>query len=115
MAAGDTYYRQIATGSTVTTSSGVNGLFGAYSGLSLLGASEVVIVQLLASGGDLRVSGNPAIGATNNLGMFIGIAASLIDLPPMIRTEASQMTFCPEIASEITNNPTAQWAIWRRV
>lgn len=111
----DSYFRFVATGSTATTSSGVNGLFGAYSGLSLLGASEVVIVQLLASGGDLRISGNPAIGATNNLGMFIGISASLVDLPPMIRTEASQMTFTREVASEVSNNPTVQWAIWRRI
>ena len=111
----ETYWTQVATGSTVTVTSGVNGLFGSYSGLSLLSASEVVSIHVLASGGDLRISGNPAVGATNNVGLFVGIAASLVNLPPMIRTEASQMTFTREVASEVSNNPTVQWTIWRRI
>ena len=111
----ESYYSWIATGSTATTSSGVNGLFGSYSGLSLLSTSEVVILQVVASGGDLRLSANPAVGATNNIGMFVGISASVVDLPSMLRTEASQITFTREIASEVSNNPTAQWVLWRRV
>ena len=115
MSMGDTYYKWIASGSTATTASGITGLFGAYSGLSLINANEVVIVQVVASGGDLRVSADPATGATNNRSLFVGQAASLVDMPAMVRSDASQMTFCREIASEVSNNPVAQWIIWRRV
>ena len=111
----DTYWTWVATGSTVTTSSGPNGLFGSYSGLSLLSTSEVIVVKIYSSGGDLRLSGNPAIGATDDIGLFIHSAASLVELFPMVRSEASQMTFTRTPASETGSNPVAQWTIWRRV
>ena len=111
MAAGDVYYTWVATGSRSTSAATAHNLFGTYGGLSDLSASEVILVQAFASGGDFRLSANPAIGATNNTGFFVGMTASLVDLKPMSRDQASQIT----MAREGANNPTAQWVIWLRV
>lgn len=102
----------VSTGSTTTSAATPHNIFAnASGGLSDLNANDVLIVQLVASGADMRVSANPAVGATDDLGLFIGVSASIVDLPPMLRTYASQMTFTRESA----NNPVAQWVIWRRI
>ena len=107
----DTYFTWVNTGSRVTSAATAHNIFGTYGGLSDLSASEVIVLQVLASGGDFRLSANPAVGATDDVGLFIGVSASIVDLPPMVRNEASQIT----IAREGANNPVAQWVIWRRV
>ena len=110
MAYGDVRYAFVANGSTVTAASGTTGLYGNFSGLSLLNGNEVVHILLSASGGDFRMSLN-ATGATNNIGLRMFAAASTFSLPPLSVTEASQITF----AREGTSNPVAFWTILRRV
>ena len=107
----DTYYKWVATGSTVTSAATAHNLFSTYGGLSNLSASEVISIQVVASGADLRLSADPTVGATDDIGLFVGISASIVELPPMIRTDASQITF----ARESANNPVVQWVVWRRV
>ena len=107
----DTYWTWVATGSRVTSAATAHNIFGTYGGLSDLSASEVIVIQVYASGGDLRLSADPATGATDDVGMFVHPGASLVTLSQMVRSEASQIT----VARETTNNPVAQWVIWRRV
>src|SRR3990167_5511339 len=111
MSATDANFKWVATGSTVTSGSQAFNIFNTYGGLSLLRASEVVHIQICASGGDFRLSANHAVGATNNTGLFIGVGASFVDLPPMQVSDASQISF----ARESANNPTIQWVVWRRI
>ena len=110
MSAGDKSFQYVISGSTVTSAATAHNLFGNYGGLSDLSASEVIFVTLFASGGDLRISADPAIGATDNTGLRITTAGSNYDLPPMKVTHASQMTF----AREGTNNPNPLWTVWVR-
>lgn len=101
----------MAGGSTVTPASGITGLFGSYSGLSLLNAAEVLQIIISASGGDARLSINSSAGATNDGALRIFSSASTFDLPPMVLAEASQITF----AREGSNNPVLFWTILKRV
>ena len=111
MSAGDKSFSFHVAGSTVTSAATAHNLFGTYQGLSLLNASEVVFVQVFASGGDLRLSANSASPATNDTGLRITTATSNYDLPPMRIPVASSIT----IAREGANNPNPLWTIWVRI
>ena len=106
----DTYWTWVATGSLVTSAITHN-LFGDYRGLSDLGASEVVTLKIKVRSGEARLSGNTAVGATKDVGLLIEVSDGFIELPPMVRTEASQVT----IARSGKNNPVIEWVIWTRV
>lgn len=108
---GDTRYSFLAGGSTATSAATAHRLYGIYGGLSLLNQDDVLNILVSASGGDCRMSLNPAAGATNDTSLRIFSAASLFDLPPMAVSEASQIT----IAREGSNNPVVFWTILRRV
>ena len=108
---GDTRYSFLAGGSTATSAATAHNLFGIYGGLSRINQDDVLNILVSASGGDYRLSLNPAGPATNDSSLRIFSAASLFDLPPLAVSEASQITF----AREGANNPVAFWTILRRV
>ena len=112
MAATDPNFVFFSGGCTATSAATAHNLFGsAYQGLSRLNQGEVVLVILSASGGDTRISLNPAGQATNDTSLRLQSAASLFDLPPMTVQNASQITF----AREGTNNPVLFWTVLTRV
>jgi hypothetical protein len=108
----DTNYIWLAGGSTATSAATAHNIFGTYNGLSSLNANEVVILMVSACAGDLRVSLNPAGGATNDTSLRIFQAASTFDIPPMTVANASQITMARETGS---NNPVLFWAAMIRV
>jgi len=110
LAAGDKSFQYLVSGSTVTSAATAHNLFGSYGGLSDLSASEVIFVTIFASGGGLRISADPAVGATDDVGLRLTTAGSNYDLPPMKVTHASQITF----ARETDSNPNPLWTIWVR-
>jgi hypothetical protein len=80
--------------------------------LSLLNSKEVLVIVVSASGGDMRISLNPAGGATNDTApRLVSSASNFYPLLPMTVANASQIT----IAREGGNNPVALWTIMRRV
>lgn len=105
MAATDVNYLYVGGGSTATSAATAHNLFGNFGGLSLLAQQDVVLIMLSTSGGDARLSLNPAQPATNDTSLRIFAAASLFDVPPMLVSNASQITF----AREGSNNPIIHW------
>ncbi len=112
MAAKDTNYVLIAGGSTATSAAGAHNIFGVYNALSNISANEVLILVVSASGGDLRLSLNPAGGATNDTALRLFNAGSAFDVPPMTVANASQITMSRETG---TNNPVIFWTAMVRV
>lgn len=108
---GDPNYAFVSGGCTATSATTAHNLYGTYGGLSNLNAKEVLLILVSASGGDMRLSLNPAGQATNDSSLRIFTTASTFDLPPMTVDNASQITF----AREGANNPIAFWTIMRRV
>jgi hypothetical protein len=111
MAYKDTNYVFIAGGSTATSAATAHNLFGKFGGLSNLNASEVLLLVVCASGGDARLSLDPAAGATNDTALRLFSAGCNFDLPPMTVANASQITF----AREGANNPAIFWTALARV
>ena len=110
MSTTDTNYAWITSGSTATSAATAHNLYGVYSALSQLSASEVLLVQVSASVGDMMISPGPATPATNNLGIPLFTSDAILTLPPIINSSASQITFARLTAT----NATAVWTIWRR-
>ena len=111
MAYGDPVYQFVSSGCTATSAATAHNIFAGQGGLSNLNAKEVLNILISASGGDLRLSLNPAAGATNDTALRIFSSASTFDLPPMPVSDASQITF----AREGTNNPVIFWTAMRRL
>lgn len=105
IAYGDVRFKFLAGGSTATSAATAHNLFGNYGGLSLVNQDEVLMLMISASGGDYRLSLNPAGPATNDTSLRVFAAASVFDLPPLPVSAASQITF----AREGSNNPVAFW------
>ena len=107
MAYGDTQYGLLASGSTATSANPPELLFGAYTGLSLVGNDEVVHVQIQASVNNFEML------VDNQMNTGINFVASdfYIDLPPMRAGNASQLHAMNRDAG---NNAVIWWAIWRR-
>src|SRR3990167_2562827 len=110
MAYGDPNYNFVVAGSTGASAATAHNLYGTYGGLSQLNAKEVLLIQIGASVGDLNLSPGPATPATNNIGLTVFTSDPILSLPPMLISDASQITF----ANLSTTNATANWAIWRR-
>lgn len=107
----DTHYSFWAGGSTATSAATAHNIYGTYNGLSNLSASEVLVIRVYASGGDLRLSLDPTVGATNDSPFRLFVSSSGLDLSRMSVANASQITF----ARETANNPVAIWHIMRRI
>ena len=110
MASLDPNYVFVTSGSTATSAATAHNIFGLYSALSQLSASEVLLIQVSASVGDMMLSPGPATQATNNIGIPIFTSDAILTLPPIINSSASQITFARLTAT----NSTAVWTIWRR-
>jgi len=110
MSIGDTQYAWVNSGSTKTTSASAHNLYGSYGALSNLNASEVLLIQVSASVGDMMISPGPATPATNNIGIPLFTSDAILTLPPIQLSAASQISFCPMTAT----STTAVWTIWRR-
>ena len=107
MAYGDVNYEWVNAGSSGASANTAHGLFGAYSGLSLLHESEVIHVQVQAITNDLRIG--PDSTVTNNTGMLI--TTSWFDLPPMRVGAASQFHF---VNDTLGTNASPMWVAWKR-
>jgi hypothetical protein len=79
--------------------------------LSNLNADEVLLIMISASGGDVRLSLDPTVGASENTSLRIFSSASLFDIPPMFVSNASQITVSRE---QGTNNPVIFWTVLSR-
>lgn len=112
MAYRDTSYVWLAGGSTATSAATAHNIYGTYAGLSTINANEVVILMVSACAGDLRLSLNPAAGATNDTSLRLFSSASTFDIPPMTVVNASQITMAREAG---TNNPVLFWSALIRV
>lgn len=111
MALGDTNYRWVNSGSTITSSNAAHNLFGAYGGLSLLNASDVVHVQLHASKNDIYLLPTDEASA-NQLGQkFVADLDFYQDLPPMKVSNASQLTMRNYASG---NDAECAWVVWLR-
>lgn len=105
MAYTDPNYKFLSGGSTVSTASGLTGLFGNVSSLSQINANEVILLMLSASGGDASIYLGP--GSTSVGAFRLTSGASIFDVPPITAVNASQITF----AREGANNPVIFWTI----
>jgi hypothetical protein len=114
MAYGDVNYKFLAGGCTNNTNAGTANLFGNVSSLSQVSASEVVLLMLSSSGGDVRISINPTAGATNDTSLRLFGAASIFDMPPMTIANASQISFTRDGGAS-NNTPVVFWTALVRV
>ena len=108
MSMGDTSYKLVTAGSFATSAVATQLLFGSYGGLSLLNQDEVVHIQIHVSGLELRIGDSTT---TNNIGLKISAAASLVDLRSMRAAEASGLF----VARATGDNASYNWTIWRRL
>lgn len=109
MARGDRYFEFYTSGSTATSAATIHNFFGAYQGLSVLNSQDVVHIQVQASANAFLIGAPGKV--SNNLGLKIYPAASVVDLPAMNVGAASLLQF----ARDGANNSEAQWVVWRRV
>jgi hypothetical protein len=109
MAYGDVSYQFIRSGSTATSAATAHDLFGIYDGLSdVLNDDDVTHLQVSASVVDFRLGPSDVI--TNDNGLKITAAASLIDIPPIKVSDARIFQFVREAATDAS----ALWVIWQR-
>ena len=111
MSVGDTYYKWLSSGSTTAISDAAHNLFGSFSGLSLLSVSAVVHVQVQASGANFMLIPTDEASVSQDGQWFKEDINAYIDLPPMIRSDASQLSFHNLTAGD---NAVARWVIWQR-
>ena len=105
---GDVSYQYLMGGSTATSAATPHDFYGgAYEGLSDLNANEVLIITAAASTGLARIGPS---GTGDQIAGVVLSPSQLITLPPMIRTDASQMRLHRETAS----NPIVYWSLWVR-
>ncbi len=114
MSAGDVNYKFLRSGSTNNINAGAANLFGAESGLSIVSTSEVVLLLVSSSGGDVRVSLDPTRGATNDTALRLFGAGSVFDIPPMTVANASQISFARDGGGS-ANTPVVFWTAMVRV
>lgn len=114
MAAKDTNYTFLVSGSTNNINAGAANLYGNVSALSTVNANEVLLLILSASGGDVRVSLDPTKPATNDTGLRLFNAASIFDVPPMTVANASQISFARDGGGS-ANTPVVFWTALVRV
>jgi hypothetical protein len=109
MAKGDPNYVFISSGCTATSANTTHLFFGNYTGLSDLNQDEALHIQVVAASGQgLRV-GDSTI--SNNKGLAISPALSIVDLPPMRAATASQLRLARDGSS---GDASAIWAVWAR-
>lgn len=102
-------YTIIASGSTAASADTAHSLFGNYGGLSNIGTSVVLHIEVLAQSNDATL-----FPSVNKTGRGVILSASRVDykeLKPMQRTAASALHFANKTAS---NNATVNWFIYRR-
>ena len=107
MAYGDTYFSIVSSGSNATAAAGKHGLFGSYSGLSLINQNDVIHINLVPTAADIRVWDTTV---SNDVGLRLTTAGSVFDLPPMRVGAASLLNFSRDAAV----NATVNWTVWRR-
>jgi len=106
---GDTNYQWVQSGSTTASAATAHGLFGAYNGLSLLNANDVLRLQVLPVTNSAEIL--PSV--TLSPGMLISTSQSLYqDLPPMTVSNVQNLHFRNNVGA---SNSTVKWVIWRRV
>ncbi len=108
MAAKDVNFSYLAGGSANTLNPDAVNLFGNVSALSQISASEVLLILVSASGGDVRLSLDPTKPATNDTSLRIFNSASVFDLPPMTAANASQISFARDGGGS-NNTPVVYW------
>ena len=108
MAAKDVNYSFLAAGCTNNINAGAANLFGNVSSLSVASTSEVLLLLVSASGGDVRLSLDPTKGATNDTPLRLFSAASVFDIPPMTIANASQISFARDGGGS-ANTPVVFW------
>ncbi len=106
---GDVSWEIFKSGSTATSAATVHSLFGNYQGLSILNAFDVVSVHVLTTGSTAFI-GTPG-NVSNNIGLKLDPAASLVKLKDMRASLASQLQF----ARDDSTDTTARWVVWRRI
>ena len=112
---GDSRFDFYSAGSNATATSGVEGFFGAYSGLSLLHNEEVVHLQISASVNEFFLGPLGRVASDSGYKVYPGL--SIIDLPPMRVGTASLLEInravgLGETASDF--NASFNYVIWRR-
>lgn len=106
MSYGDPHFQWLQSGSTATSAAGAHDFFGIYGGLSDLNIAEVVHLQTEASTYEFRIA--PSGFVSNDIGMRITPAASMIDIPAMRVSDAKILQF----ANVGANNASAHWNLW---
>ena len=113
---GDPRFEFVASGSNATNSSGIEGFYGAYSGLSLINNEDVINLQISASVNEFFVgpSGAGSVGQGTGYKIYPGL--STIDFPPMRSGTASLMRV-NRIQGNAASafNTSYNWVVWRRV
>lgn len=106
---GDTRYEWVKSGSTTASAATAHALFGAYNGLSLLNANDVVNVSVLPITNSAEILQSVALSP----GMLISTSQSLyLDLPPMLVSDVRNLHFRNNVGA---SNSTVKWIVWRRV
>jgi hypothetical protein len=106
---GDTKYSWVASGSTAASAATAHALFGNYSGLSLLNANDVLLINVLPVTNSAEIL--PSVSLTP--GMFISTSQNLHEpLFPMAVSDVRNLHFRNAVGA---SNSTVRWNIWRRV
>jgi hypothetical protein len=108
---GDTYYKWLYSGSTTASADTAHNLFGTYGGLSDLHTNAVLHIQLQASGAHLVLLPTDEASAVQAGQWFKQDIDVYTDLPAMIRSDASQLSFHNLTGGD---NAVARWLVWTR-
>lgn len=112
MAVNDVSYNWVQSGSTTAANDLAHYLYGSWSGLSLFSASEVFHIQMMASGANLALFPTDRASIVQAGQYFKEDINAYLDLPPLKRTQASELHFANLTAGD---NAVARWVIWQRV
>ena len=116
MPVGGPYYKFLSSGANSTGTSNIEGFFGNYSGLSLVGDDEVINIQIQASVNEFFVapSGAGSVGIATGLKIFPTL--STIDLPPMRVGGASLMQVNRILGNAASAfNASYNWVVWQQI
>lgn len=102
-------YTIVASGSTAASADTLHSVFGSYNGLSDIGASVVLDVELSVTTNGARVfPSNTAVG----FGTFLSASQTTYkEMKPMQRTAASALHFLNHVAG---SDSTINWFIYRK-
>ena len=108
----DTSYEWLASGSKAASTAAPHSVFESASGVvGALNANQVLWIHIQASGANMRLLSTDGASIAGD-GMLLSVSSlAYEELPPMVRSDASQLHFRNDTAAD---NAVARWVLWVR-